>query len=186
MVNAKEKSQMSSRFGRAPRLAGWLVALGALSLVASACGAATPLGATEADLSTARDQASQGAKVFSQECAHCHGDRGQGLAGASPILGPGALPEFPRDNGPSGVIDQQQLQIQVQARPAGAAWRDPFRNAQDLEDFTSAHMPKSRAAELKSEDYWAVVTFMVAAQGGHLPPGGIQAANAMTVPIPRR
>jgi mono/diheme cytochrome c family protein len=176
---------MSSRFGAAPALVACLAALAAPSL--SAC-TATKLGATEADLATARAQTSVGAGVFGQECARCHGEHGEGLAGASAVLGPGALPEFPRENsGPSAAIqDPQQIQIQIQSRPAGAAWRDPFRDAQDLNDFTSAHMPKSRAAVLKAEDYWAVVTFIIAAQGGQVPPEGINASNARATPIPRR
>jgi hypothetical protein len=134
-----------------------------------------------------RDQASQGATVFADECANCHGVRGEGLAGASPILGPGALSEFPRDmSGPASAIqDPQQIQIQVQTRPAGAPWRDPFRNAQDLYDFISSHMPKARAAVLTQEHYWAVVNFMMAVQGGKPPEGGIAAANARSIPIPR-
>jgi hypothetical protein len=156
------------------------------ALSASAC-AATKLGATDADFAKARAATNTGADVFSQECARCHGEHGEGLAGASPILGPGALPEFPRDSsGPSSTIqDPQQIQIQIQSRPAGAPWRDPFRNVQDLYDFTSGHMPKSRAAVLKPDDYWAVMTFIVAAQGGQVPPGGINAGNAREIPIPR-
>jgi hypothetical protein len=105
------------------------------------------------------------------------------------VLGPGALPEYPRDNSGSGmatITDPQQLQIQTQTRPAGAPWRDPFRNAQDVYDFVSAHLPKSRASEMKQDDYWAVVTFLIAAQGGQPPAGGISAANARSISIPRR
>jgi mono/diheme cytochrome c family protein len=175
---------MLSRFGIAPYVGGCVSALAVLSFAACS---ATRLGATDADLARARDQATRGAAIFSQECARCHGERGEGLAGASPILGPGTLPEFPRDNsGPSAMMtDPQQLQIQAQTRPAGAPWRDPFRNAQDLNDFTTSHLPKARAAALTPEDYWAVVTFMVAAQGGQVPPGGINANNARSIPIPR-
>jgi mono/diheme cytochrome c family protein len=153
-----------------------------------ACSGAAHLGATEADLARARDQASQGAAVFSQECAHCHGERGQGVGGASAILGPGALPEYPRDgSGPGGpsITDQQQIQIQAETRPAGAPSRDPFRSAQDIHDFTRVHMPKARAALLKPEDYWAVVTFIIAAQGGQIPAGGVDAGNARSIPVPR-
>jgi mono/diheme cytochrome c family protein len=174
---------MSSRVATVSLVVSCARALVALSLCACT---ATKLGATDADFAKARAQASAGAVVFSQDCARCHGERGEGLAGASPILGPGALPLFPRDNSsPTAAIqDPQQIQIQIQSRPAGAPWRDPFRDAQDLNDFTSAHMPKSRAAVLKPDDYWAVVTFIVAAQGGPVPPGGINPSNARATPIP--
>src|SRR4029077_18695985 len=127
--------------------------------------------------------------VFSTECATCHGQRGEGLAGATAILGPGALPEFPRSSGSTSdpaLLDPQLIQIQAQSRPAGAAWRDPFRNALDLYNFTSTHLSKARAAELKGPDYWAVVSFMLAVQGATLPPRGIGPGDATSIPIPRR
>jgi mono/diheme cytochrome c family protein len=147
------------------------------------------MGATPADLARGNDQAAAGATAYAAECAKCHGQRGEGLAGAPPLLGPGALPEFPRNSGGSGdtgFIDAQQLQIEMQARPAGAAWRDPFRSAQDLYSFASTHMPQSHAGELKPGDYWAVVNFLLAAQGATLPAGGIGPANASSIQIPKR
>jgi cytochrome c len=145
------------------------------------------MGATQADLARAQEQAAPGANAFASACAKCHGPRGEGLAGAPPLLGRRALPEFPRNSGSgdSAFIDQQQLQIEMQARPAGAAWRDPFRNAQDVFNFTSTHMPREHAGTLKTEEYWAVVNFLFAAQGASLPAGGIGPANASSIPIPR-
>jgi len=150
--------------------------------------ATTPLGAPAEDLARARGQAGQGATVFANECASCHGQRGEGLANAGAILGSGALPEYPRSEGVGDptVTDPQLIQIQAQSRPAGAAWRDPFRNAQDLYAFTTTHLPKSHATALKDADYWAVVSFILAAQGASLPQGGIGPANAASIPIPKR
>jgi hypothetical protein len=104
-------------------------------------------------------------------------------------MGPGALPEFPRDkpvSSDSALTDPQLLQIEAQARPAGAAWRDSFRNAQDLYNFTSQQMPKREKGKLKPDGYWAVVNFLLAAQGAVLPAGGVGPANASSIPIPRR
>jgi hypothetical protein len=176
---------MSTCFGREWSFGGSFLVLAA---GLAACAASGPLGATNADLARAHDNASQGAVLFAQGCAHCHGERGEGLAGASAILGPGALPEYPRDNsGPGSATptDPQQLQIQVQTRPAGAPWRDPFRNAQSLFEFVSGHMPKTETVALKPDDYWAIVTFIISAQGGQIPQGGINAGNATSTPIPR-
>jgi mono/diheme cytochrome c family protein len=176
-----------------PRLVGrleWVKTNGALALVASvlvACGAATPLGATDVDLARAHDQSSLGADIFDKECARCHGMRGEGLAGAPAILGPTALPTYPRDySGTSSTTDFQQLQIQAQSRPAGAPRRDPFRTASDVYSYVRNHLPKSRAAAMKSEDYWAVVGFMLAAQGSTLPAGGLNAGNAAALSLPER
>jgi hypothetical protein len=177
---------MSSCFGP-ERLALCRLIAAAIGASFVAC-AATQLGAADADLARGRDHAAQGGTLFTQACSHCHGDRGEGLAGASAILGPGALPEYPRDNsGPGSTVptDPQQLQIQTQTRPAGAPWRDPFRNAQSLYDFVSTHMPKSQGIDLKSDDYWAIITFMETVQGAQVPAGGINASNAGLIPIGR-
>jgi hypothetical protein len=125
--------------------------------------------------------------VFANECARCHGQRGEGLAAAPAVLGPGALPLYPRDNANPGsfaMSDPQQLQIQQQTRPAGAPWRDPFRNADSLYGFVSSHLAKPRASAMNPDDYWAVVTFMLAVQGSHLPPEGVTSTNASTITIP--
>ena len=151
--------------------------------------ATTQTGATAEDLTRARGQAAQGATVFANECASCHGQRGEGLASAPAIMGPGALPEYPRNTGGAGdptITDPQLIQIQAQTRPAGAPWRDPFRNARDLYSFTTTHLPKARAAAVSDGDYWAVVGYMLAAQGASLPSGGIGPANGASIPIPKR
>jgi mono/diheme cytochrome c family protein len=151
--------------------------------------AVTQLGATPAELAQARGPAESGANIFASACASCHGQRGEGMGGASPILGPGALPEFPSSSVSSGdpaQSDPQLLQIEMQSRPAGAAWRDPFRNAQDLYNFVSTHMPKGHTDSLKAPERWAVVSFMLAVQGASLPPGSIGPANASSIKIPRR
>jgi hypothetical protein len=82
------------------------------------------------------------------------------------------------------MSDPQQLQIQQNTRPAGAPWRDPFRNADSLYGFVSTHLPQSRAAALHPDDYWAVVTFMLSVQGAQLPPEGVTTTNASSITIP--
>jgi cytochrome c len=151
--------------------------------------AAIQTGATVDELTRARDQASQGANVYASECAKCHGDRGQGIGGVPDVMGPGALPENPRNSASSSssaMGDPQLLQLQAQSRPAGAAWRDPFRTAQDLFTFLSTHMPKGRVGELKPADLWAVTSYMLAVQGAQMPPSGAGPANANSIQIPRR
>jgi cytochrome c len=156
--------------------------------VASLGCASTQTGATAEDLARATNQAAQGATVYANECAKCHGQRGEGLGSAGPVMGPGALPEFPRQTGTGdpSLYDPQLIQIQAQTRPAGAAWRDPFRNALDLYNFTAKHLPKERAGEVKDADYWAVVSYVLAAQGVSVPPRGIGPTNAAAIPIPKR
>lgn len=185
---------MSFRFAYSRSAVGFLCALGALGAVGavgavglSGC-ATTQRGATPEEIVRARAQSGQGATVFANECASCHGQRGEGLASAPAILGAGALPEYPRASTTAAdpaMVDPQLLQMRAQTRPAGAPWRDPLRNAQDLYAFTKTHVPKSRAADLKDPDYWAVVSFMLAAQGATLP-ADLGPGNAPSIPIPKR
>jgi mono/diheme cytochrome c family protein len=172
-------------FSRRMSLVGGVFAL--FGLIGIGC-AVTRMGATPDELSRARDKASQGATVFATECAGCHGDRGQGVGSVPAILGEGALPETPRNSAASDSAsgDPQLLQLQAQARPAGAAWRDPFRTAQDLFTFLTTHMPKGRVGEVKPQDMWALTSFMLAVQGANMPPTGAGPANANSIQIPRR
>jgi len=78
-------------------------------LVLLGCAATQLMGASPADLARANDQAAAGATAFAAECAKCHGQRGEGLAGAPPLLGHGALPEFPRNSGGSGDTGSSTL-----------------------------------------------------------------------------
>jgi cytochrome c len=163
-----------------------MAVVAAMLVAGYGCSTAT-LGATEPQLANGRDRASAGADVFVNECARCHGRRGQGLAGAPEILGPGALPEYPRSmsSGMQAIVDPDQLQIQQQTRPAGAPTRDLFRTAADLDAYVHDHLPKARAAAMKDDDYWAVVTYMLVVQGAEVPAQGIGPANAGTIVIPR-
>jgi mono/diheme cytochrome c family protein len=178
---------MSARIlPRKTSLLGGLFAL--LGLIGIGC-AVTQMGANADELARARGQAGQGADIFAKECATCHGDRGQGVGGVPAVLGAGALPEYPRNSVASNdpaLNDPQLLQIEAQSRPAGAAWRDPFRTAQDLFTFLNTHMPKGRVGGLKQGDTWAVTNFMLAVQGASMPPAGAGPANANSIQIPRR
>ncbi|HZU84861.1 MAG TPA: c-type cytochrome [Polyangiaceae bacterium] len=149
-------------------------------------------GASDGDLARAVEATRRGARLYADACGSCHGGHGEGLAGAPAVLGPGALPEYPRDIGRSGVgwmHDPQQMQIDAQTRRPGLPWRDPFHSALDLGVFVGRHLSdvaRSRAARMKPGDDWAVVAFLLAAQGGALPAEGLTAENARSVAIPRR
>lgn len=151
----------------------------------AAC-AATPLGATEGGIQTARQNVASGAAIYDRECASCHGKRGEGLSAAPNIMGPGALPTYARDPSTTQTIAvQPDVQQQQTLRPPGQQTRQPFRSAQDLYEFTSQWMPQpqARIGSLKPEEYWAIVNFMLTAHGSTLPPGGITPQNAKDVAI---
>jgi mono/diheme cytochrome c family protein len=150
--------------------------------------ASTPYGATDANLAKARSAKSDGAALFSQRCAGCHGERGESTTSAPRILGEGALPEYPRArnvNADPASGDPEALKMQAQSRPAGAPWRDPFRTAQDLHNFVSKNMPPSPKAResISDEDYWAIINFMLLAHGVPVPPEGVSANNASSVKL---
>jgi mono/diheme cytochrome c family protein len=158
------------------------LALGILAL--AGCSIAT-LGATPDKLALAQSQAAPGAALFGRECAPCHGQRGEGVGSNPPVMGPSALPIYPRaSSAPSDPTMAQQQQQQVQV--TGQASRQNFKTAADVFEYVSTRMPmpKSRAGTLKPEDYWAIVNFMLTAHGVSVPPGGITAGNAQSVAMP--
>lgn len=164
-------------------LAGAVVA----AVLGAAC-AATPAGASDANLAQAQQQAALGAKLFDAHCSSCHGDRGQGQAGGPTIIGAGALPTYSRnDLGASPVTtDPIQLQMRSQTQPpGGASKRIPFRTAADVYQFMSQHMPlpQERAGTLEPKEYWAILNFMLIAHGIDVPEGGVGPGNASTIQL---
>jgi len=148
--------------------------------------AATPLGATDASVASARAKTPQGADVWGRECASCHGQRGEGLSAAPNVMGSGALPLYPRDASTTGNAALQATQGQAQGQnPNAEQTRAPFRTADDLYQFVSKSMPlpRARAGTLKPDEYWAVVNFILVAHGAPVPAEGVSEANAKSVPI---
>lgn len=142
--------------GGSARWAGWAAILAGLA----ALGCAGGIGASKPQLASAQRQAPQGAQVYSSQCADCHGKDGGGGAHAPPLMGPRGLPLHGHD-GDSG----------------------PFATAQDVFGYVKAKMPlpQSHAGTLSDAQYWAVVGYILAGKGVHLPAGGVTPANAASV-----
>lgn len=158
-----------------------------LAAISLAC-ASTQFGATEENLGRARGGSPKGATLFSQQCAGCHGERGESVSSAPRIMGEGALPEMPRPrnvNADPAAGDRESLRLEARSRPAGAPWRDPFRTAADLHAYVSKHMPPSeeKRATISSEDYWAIINFMLLAHGVPLPREDVSESNASSVKL---
>jgi len=162
----------------------WPALLG-LKLTA-ACGGGQPA-PTDADLAQAKSRASLGASVFEQKCASCHGPRGEGLVSAPPVIGATALPRYPREQaGVQLYQNPQEMQHQAQLRVPGAASRPTFVSAADLHAYLTQHMTELKGPSdepLRDEDSWAVITFVLIANGSTVPEGDISAANASSVLI---
>ena len=165
------------------------IAIGVTSAALGACGASTPRGATDAHLAQAKTRAAEGALHFEQQCAGCHGDRGQGLTGGPAIMGPRALAEYPAEVTAAGnpqLANPGQVRTQRLTQVPGAAARDPFQSAADVYRYISTRMPMParRAASLPAEQYWAILNFMLISHGAEVPEGGVNEANAASVKIP--
>jgi mono/diheme cytochrome c family protein len=150
--------------------------------------ASTPHGASDVNMEKARSGSPSGSGLFEQNCAGCHGARGESVGSAPRIMGEGALPEYPREhdiNTDPAADDPELLRLRAQTRPAGAPWRDPFRTAQDLYTYVSKNMPQpaEKAGLLSAEQYWAIINFMLLAHGAHVPPEGVTASNASSVKL---
>ena len=156
-------------------------------MVVAAC-ASVPRGATDMNMAKARSGSDRGFSAFKQNCASCHGERGESVSSAPRIMGEGALPEYPAERNSStdpAAGDQEWLRLQAQSRPAGAPWRDPFRTAQDLYNFVSKKMPlpATKVGSLPAEHYWDIVNFMLLAHGVSLPTEGVNPGNAGSVKL---
>jgi hypothetical protein len=160
---------------------------GALMTLALGCGA-TPPGAESANFANAKSRASTGNALYERACATCHGPRGEGLAGAPPIVGVTGLPRYPRDQ--SGVQlyqDPAQIQRQAQLRVPGASSRAEFVTAHDVHEYLRRHLTEVErppsAGELSNDDLWAILTFVLIAHGSDVPPEGLSPDNAAAVRI---
>jgi mono/diheme cytochrome c family protein len=131
-----------------------VVVPGLLALAGCAAGAATR-GAGDEALSQARRVAPRGARVYSQECAGCHGKRGEGLGSTPAVMGKSALARFRTATDLHDYISK------------------------------TMPLPKRRAGTLPPSDYWAVTGFVVEANGVALPEGGLTPEAASDVSISR-
>jgi mono/diheme cytochrome c family protein len=134
------------------KLSRSFVASGLLALAACAAGAATR-GAGDEALSQAKRVTPRGARVYTEECAGCHGKRGEGLGSTPALMGKSTLARF---------------------RTAG--------DLQDYISKTMP-LPKRRAGTLPPDDYWAVTGFVVEANGVALPEGELTPAAAANLSI---
>jgi mono/diheme cytochrome c family protein len=176
------KMVISVRNNARKRLRVVMISLGVVAIAACT---ATQRGASDASVANANAKASDGGKLFGQQCASCHGQRGEGLT-APAIMGPGALPVYAKESSLArnpAFTDPSELALRENARPAGAPKREPFNTAKDLYSYVSQRMPMKSAGSLRPDDYWAILNFMLVAHGTSVPAGGINASNAGTVSI---
>ena len=162
------------------------IARATLGVALASC-SVTALGASDAGIAKARAATPPGADAFERECSSCHGKRGEGLTIAPAVMGPGALAEYPRDDA-SSSNPAFAVNAPIQGDSAhlpGQSKREPFRTAKDVYDYVSTRMPlpRSAAGTLSAEEYWAIVDYMLIADGVAVPALGVNAANAQGVAL---
>jgi hypothetical protein len=163
-------------------------ARGALPLVC-ACAATTAADVSDADIWRGRAASAVGAREFAVECAHCHGGRGEGVANMPAVLGPGALPVYPRElatDEAQGLHDPQEMEIATAIHHPGLVRREPFRTGGDLFQYLMFHVRKPVEHDFHEDDYAAIVGFMLAVQGSPVPAGGSTPDNVQSIPIVHR
>jgi cytochrome c5 len=108
-------------------------------------------------------QIDNGKKLYVQFCARCHGDAGQGVDGAPPVVGAAAFPLAPR---------------------AGAKRDVQFHTAADVFAWTIKHMPGDAPGSLATDQYLAIFAFDLTANGVNLshPLDGALAATIVLHP----
>ena len=108
-------------------------------------------------------QIENGKALYVQFCAHCHGDAGQGVDGAPPVVGAAAFPLAPR---------------------AGAKRDVQFHTAADVFAWTIKHMPGDAPGSLTTDQYLAIFAFDLTANGVKLsqPLDGALAATIVLHP----
>jgi mono/diheme cytochrome c family protein len=154
---------MSTPRSLRPLFASLVFAIATLGGAGCATTSPTPV-ATPAPTSFA-DQVAAGATLYSQNCASCHGDAGQGDKAPRVVgLKDGALPLDP---------------------PADRKFRkSQFVTVADVATFTVANMPPKKGGSLTGDQYWAILAFDLHANGIDLP-AVLTPAVAATLTIPR-
>jgi cytochrome c len=106
-------------------------------------------GAAPLDAQGGIAQVGRGEKLYTENCASCHGDLGEGSITSRgripPVVGPMALPLEP---------------------PPGAKVRkQPFRTARDLYEFVKTSMPPGMGNSLPDQEYLDIVVFSLKTNG---------------------
>ena len=134
--------------------------LSAFLVVAALAGTAAT--APDAKL-TAATQIEQGKKLYTDNCAKCHGAAGQGTKEAPAVVGKDAFPLEPRPKAKRDV---------------------KFHTAADVFGWASKHMPMKTPGSLTTEQYLAIFAFDLTANGVKLdkPLDGAAAAKIVLHP----
>jgi mono/diheme cytochrome c family protein len=132
----------------------------------------TDIGPEGAELPQGRGRASDGARIYAQQCAACHGAEGQGLEPLYPLL----ISRDPRGEGFEFAADP------TIPRSIGNYW--PY--ATTLYDYIRRAMPLYTPGSLSADETYAVVAYLLAANAVIPDTATLDAAALRAVRMPAR
>jgi cytochrome c len=141
----------------------------AVSVFLVACGGSNPQPTSSssappnAGAEDGEAQAARGAKLYTDNCASCHGDAGQGSGGAPAVVGKEALPLDPR-------ADAKYRKVQ-------------FHTALDVAQWVVKNMPPKNPSSLKESEYWDIMAFDLKANGVPVAGKHIDATSAAEIKL---
>ena len=132
----------------------------------------TDIGPEGVELPAGRGSARDGAKIFAQQCAACHGAEGQGLEPLYPLL----ISRDPRAEGFDFASDPKI------PRSIGNYWS----HATTLYDYIRRAMPLYTPGSLSADETYAVVAYLLAANKVIPDTATLDAAALRAVQMPAR
>lgn len=132
----------------------------------------TDIGPEGAELPAGRGGARDGARIYAQQCAACHGAEGQGLEPLYPLL----ISRDPRGEGFEFASDPKI------PRSIGNYWP----HATTLYDYIRRAMPLYTPGSLSADETYAVVAFLLAANDVIPDTATLDAAALRAVQMPAR
>lgn len=132
----------------------------------------TDIGPEGTELPEGRGSARDGAQIFAQQCAACHGAEGQGLEPLYPLL-------ISRDPRGEGFAFSSDPKI---PRSIGNYWP----HATTLYDYIRRAMPLYTPGSLSADETYAVVAYLLAANNVIADTATLDAAALRAVQMPAR
>jgi mono/diheme cytochrome c family protein len=163
----------------------WLAAslLGSALVLAGAC--SSQKGATQQQLAAAQTKMPAGAEVYKAACAECHGANGEGGPGAPGLMGPNDLPVKVREKKQKLDFSDPAMREKAQREAAAGGPKElrmRFNTAADIYKYAEQEHGPLSTGQISEEEWWSVLSFVLAVKGWSVPDGGLNAGNAASVP----
>lgn len=121
---------------------------------------------------TFQDQVTLGQRLYTENCAKCHGGQGEGKTLASGMTAP-------------PIVGLAQGALPLEPPPNRKFRKNEFRTVADIADFVTHNMPPDNPGSLSSDQYWAILAFDLKANGIDLGQRKLEPNVAGTLLVPR-